>query len=48
MIEKTKIIRDLDLLFNEIEIKKKSILNSYEQLQNSLNSFHVIAENMRV
>lgn len=48
MIEKNQIIRDLDLLMNEIEHRKSNIGHTYEQAQQSYNSFHDISENMNV
>ncbi len=48
MIEKTKIDRDLDLLFNEIENRKQTAFTSHDNVQQSINNYHVVAENMRV
>ena len=48
MIEKTKINRDINLLFNEIETHKNVNYITNDQIQNKINNFHIIAENMRV
>lgn len=48
IIEKNQINRDIDLLFNEVENRKKNIGTTYEQAQRSLLSFNEITENMTI
>lgn len=48
MIEKNQIMRDLDMLLNEIARKRSSIGHSYEFVQRDLKNFHQFTENMNV
>ena len=48
MIEKTQINRDLDLLLNEVEHRKKTTGTSFDQVEKNHESFHDISENMTV
>jgi hypothetical protein len=47
MIEKTKIDRDIGLLCKEIEDCKKNFISN-DQILNTVKSFQIISENMRV
>ncbi len=47
-IEKNQINRDLDLLFKEIDHRKRTEAMTYEQAQQNLKNFHDITENMSI
>ena len=48
MIEKNQINRDLDLLLNEIEHRKKNTGSNFEQVEKNAENFKDITENMTV
>jgi len=48
MVEKGQIIRDLDLLANEVEHRRKNAGNSFEQVEKSAGNFRDITDNMTV
>jgi hypothetical protein len=48
MIEKNQIMRDLELLFKEVELRSTNIGKTFEQVQRGVHCFHEITENMAV
>lgn len=47
-VEKNKIDRDLDLLLGEVNKRKRNVGTTYEEIQNDLQNFQDICQNMTV
>ena len=46
--ERSQILRDIELLSNEVEKRRKNIGTNFEQVHRSIETFHDITENMNV